>query len=180
MKNTILEYELKNKQKIKLTLTFRKLLQLKNKDNETYVECMKILSQDKIEDMFGYVIILYTAYLCANIDNVKKCITYQEFIKQIRYDNILIKTVNKLVGIKENDGFRKPFVTRTKRIEQKIKIPKFKLEDIEDYYSYYVLILNINEGVFWDSDYSFILSIVANKVAFENYIEYIHYRQNRK
>ncbi len=180
MKNTILEYELKNKQKIKLTLTFGKLLQLKNKDNRTYQECMKVLSQDSIEDIFGYVIILYTSYLCANIDNVKECITYQEFIKQIEYDNILIKTTQKLIEIKQKDGFRKPFTTKTKRIEQKIKIPKFELQDIEDYYSYYVLILNISEELFWNCDYSFILSIVANKIAFENYIDYMQYRQTRK
>jgi len=180
MKNTILEYELKNRQKIKLTLTFGKLMQLRMIDYETYSECMKILSQDNITDMFGYVIILYTAYLCANIDNVKECITYQEMIKQIRYDNIFINTVNKLIKIKENDGFRKPFIIKTKKIEQKIKIPKFVLEDIEDYYFYYVLYLNINEELFWTCDYSFILSIIANKIAFDNYIDYMNYRQNRK
>lgn len=180
MKNTIKKYKLKNGKEIELTLTFGKLMKLKNTDKETYEECMQILSEDNIKDMFGYVIILYTAYLCANIDNVKECITYQELIKQIKYDNILIEIVNELIEPKTKDGFRKPFILRTKSMKEKHKIPKFKLEDIEDYYTYYVLILNINEDLFWDCDYSFILSIVANKIAFENYTDYIRYRENKK
>lgn len=180
MKNSIINYKLKNERIINLTLTFEKLMRLKNIDIETYEECMQVLSEDNIEDMFGYVIILYTAYLCANIDNVKECITYQDFIKQIRYDNRLIEIVNELIKPKIRNGFRRPFILRTKRIEEKYKIPKFKLEDIEDYYTYYVLILNISEDLFWNCDYSFILSIVENKVAFENYTDYIRDRKNRK
>jgi len=45
------------------------------------------------------------------------------------------------------------------------KMPKFVIEDIEDMYTYYVMILKINEDVFWNADFSFLLSVVENKVA---------------
>lgn len=180
MKNTILTYKLKNGKIIELTLTFQKLMKLRNKYHETYIEFMEILSKDNITDIFGYVIILYTAYLCANIDNVKEVITYQNFIKQIKYDNEFINIAKQLVEPKIKNGFREPFKSKTKKIDNQYKIPNFKLEDIEDYYTYYVLIFDISEDVFWNCDYSFILSILANKKAFEGYMDYIKYKENRK
>ena len=70
--------------------------------------------------------------------------------------------------------FKKPFIDATKKTKgSKFKIPKFQLEDIEDYYAYYVLCLGISEDLFWNADYSFLLSVVENKCAYENYINYM-------
>ena len=178
MKNTIIVFKLKNEKEIELTLTFSKLLRLKNIDKETYKECMNVLNKENIEDVFGYIIIIYTAYLCANIDNVKECMKYEEFIKEIIFNDELVNTVIELIRPKASDGFRKPFKTRTKEINKKnkYKLPKFEIEDVEDYYTYYVLILRVSEDVFWNYDYSFILSIVVNKLAFDNYIDYMNNR----
>lgn len=75
---------------------------------------------------------------------------------------------------KKKVGFRKPFKDNTPKIKKSnFRIPKFKLEDIEDYYAYYVLILNISEDLFWNADYSFLLSVVENKCAYDNYVDYI-------
>lgn len=180
MKNTTIKYVLKNGKNIELTITFKKLLELKRLDYETYEQFMEVLSKESVDDMFGYVIILYTAYLCANINNVKECVTYQEFIKQITYDYKLIVIASVLTHAKQKNGFRKPFGDKTKRTTQRYKIPKFKLEDIEDYYTYYVMILKISEDIFWNYDYSFILSIVANKIAFEDYIDYVSEKNRKK
>lgn len=46
------------------------------------------------------------------------------------------------------------------------------MEDVEDAYSYYVLILGISEDVFWNADISFIESVVANKAAYDSWLNY--------
>lgn len=51
-------------------------------------------------------------------------------------------------------------------------MPKIVLEDVEDYYSYYVLILGISEELFWQADLSFLKSVSENKAAFDNYVTY--------
>ena len=86
--------------------------------------------------------------------------------------------MSRINNTKKKDGFRKPFIKNTGKIKgSKIKIPKFKLEDIEDYYTYYVLILGISEDLFWNIDLSSLEGIVANKVAYDNYISYIKQRE---
>ena len=69
---------------------------------------------------------------------------------------------------------------KTGVVPSKYKIPKFELEDIEDYYTYYVLILGVSEDVFWNCDYSFILSIMENKTAYDSYMNYVQYKENEK
>ena len=41
----------------------------------------------------------------------------------------------------------------------------FELEDIDDYYTYYVLILGIPEKTFYDNDLNFLSAVAANKAA---------------
>ena len=62
----------------------------------------------------------------------------------------------------------------------KIKPPKFELEDVEDYYTYYVLILNIPEDVFWFADYSFLLGVVENKSAYDAWLSYALEKERNK
>ena len=82
--------------------------------------------------------------------------------------------MSRINNSKKKVGFRKPFKDNTKKIKKSnFKIPKFELEDIEDYYAYYVLILGISEDLFWNADYSFLLSVVENKCAYDGYINYI-------
>jgi len=44
------------------------------------------------------------------------------------------------------------------------------LEDIEDYYTFYVLILGIPENIFWNYDLSFVMNVADNKSAYENWL----------
>lgn len=69
---------------------------------------------------------------------------------------------------------------KTGVVPTKYKIPKFELEDIEDYYTYYVLILGVSEDVFWNCDYSFILSVMENKTAYDSYMNYVQYKEMEK
>jgi len=69
---------------------------------------------------------------------------------------------------------------RTHKRKQKLDIPKFVLEDVEDYYTYYVLILEIPEDIFWYADYSFLLGVVANKTAYDGWLNYAMDREREK
>ena len=69
---------------------------------------------------------------------------------------------------------------RTHRREQKIKVPKFDLEDLEDRYTFYVAILGISEDLFWNADVSFVEAVVQNKTAYDNWVSYVHERENKR
>lgn len=62
----------------------------------------------------------------------------------------------------------------------RFRVPKFEVEDIEDMYTYYVTILKISEDIFWNADYSFLLSVVENKVAYDGYLQYSKYLQTKE
>ena len=59
-------------------------------------------------------------------------------------------------------------------------MPDFILEDIEDYYTYYVLILKIPEDIFWYADISFLLGVVENKAAYDGWLDYMIKREREK
>lgn len=46
------------------------------------------------------------------------------------------------------------------------------MEDIEDYYTYYVIILGVSEDLFWNVDLSFLITVLENKLAYDDYISY--------
>lgn len=69
---------------------------------------------------------------------------------------------------------------RTHGGEQQIKPPRFELEDIEDYYTFYVMILGVSEDVFWHADISFIQAITENKRAFDAWLAYAREREMKK
>jgi len=41
---------------------------------------------------------------------------------------------------------------------------------VEDYYTFYVLILGLSEDLFWNSDLVFVHDVAQNKAAFDNYM----------
>lgn len=53
-----------------------------------------------------------------------------------------------------------------------IRPPKFTLDEIEDYYTYYVLILKIPDHVFWERDLRFLDRIAEDKVAYDAWLRY--------
>lgn len=70
-------------------------------------------------------------------------------------------------------GFREPFEKRTRKRRRKdaIELPPFEIEDGEDAYVYYVLILGIPEGVFMNADISFLKSIALDKSAYDRWLD---------
>lgn len=59
-------------------------------------------------------------------------------------------------------------------------MPEFELEDIEDCYTYYVLILGIPESIFWYADLSFLLGVVENKSAYDGWLNHVLQREREK
>ena len=87
------------------------------------------------------------------------------------HQNLLENVMNSFQQKKE--GFRSAFISHTKgKKKNKIRIPKFELEDIEDYYTYYVLILEISEDLFWNADFSFLKTVALNKSAYDSWKNY--------
>jgi hypothetical protein len=54
------------------------------------------------------------------------------------------------------------------------------LQDVEDYYTYYCLILEIPENIFWYSDYAFLLGVVENKTAYDGWLNYAIAKEREK
>ena len=60
-------------------------------------------------------------------------------------------------------------------------MPKFQLESIEDYYTYYVQIMGVPEELFWHARLPFLERIVENKSAYDGWYSYViqQERENR-
>lgn len=74
-----------------------------------------------------------------------------------------------------------PFIKANKSKDiDKIKMPDFELEDVEDYYTYYVHILRISEDLFWFSDLSFVFGVVENITAYDGWYNYVIEKERKK
>lgn len=86
--NTECDFELADGQVVKLTLTFYKLLQLKNKDKKLYDRYNKITTEmQKNFEEVNIVICLYVAYVCANMGE-DDLLTEDEFIMLCGSDRV--------------------------------------------------------------------------------------------
>ncbi len=59
-----------------------------------------------------------------------------------------------------------------------VRLPEFDLEEIEDYFVYYVYILGISEYIFWNADVPFVKHVAENKAAYENWKYYVRERMS--
>jgi hypothetical protein len=64
--------------------------------------------------------------------------------------------------------------------KKKNRQPKLVFEQIEDYYTYYVLIMGVSEDIFWNSDISFLLTVLDNKCAYDDYLSYLREKEIEK
>lgn len=56
-------------------------------------------------------------------------------------------------------------------------MPKFELESVTDYYTFYVLILGISESLFWDMPISKLFEIEINLTSYRGWKAYIENEQ---
>lgn len=62
---------------------------------------------------------------------------------------------------------------RTGQLKHTIRFPKqARLQEIEDFYFFYVLQIGIPERLFWDEDIVFVHRVVDDKTAYDNYVTY--------
>lgn len=86
--NTITEFELSDGTKVNMTLNYWALYQLKPKDNKIYDEYNRVMTTGTKKDL-DMTVILYTAYLCANLDS--ECMKYEEFLKKCPVNRAIIR-----------------------------------------------------------------------------------------
>lgn len=58
-----------------------------------------------------------------------------------------------------------------------VKAPTFPIEDIEDCYTYYVLIMKIPDSLFRESNLFFLDKVVEDKIAYDNWYGYAMRRE---
>lgn len=92
MKNTYQELELENGETVKLTLNFARLLKIKNDQPKLYDKFMKVLQNKEFDIVFDSLTVLYTGYLCANINN-ESILSEDEFYENIPFDLEVINVV---------------------------------------------------------------------------------------
>ena len=94
MKNSYQELELENGTTVKLTLNFARLLQIKNEQPKVYERFMKVLQNKNFDIVFDSLTVLYTGYLCANMNN-ESVLSEEEFVELIPFD---LEVINVTAG----------------------------------------------------------------------------------
>lgn len=54
------------------------------------------------------------------------------------------------------------------------------MEEIEDYYTYYVMIMEIPEETFWKTDLPFLDRVAENKTAYDSWLGYAIGKEREK
>ena len=97
MKNTYQELVLENGETVKLTLNFARLLKIKNEQPKIYDRFMKVLQNKDFDIVFDSLTVLYTGYLCANM-NDESILSEDEFMELVPFDlEVINVTAGKLI-----------------------------------------------------------------------------------
>ena len=91
--NTLQKLELNNGEVVELTLTFARLLKVKNHNNKLYADFMDALKNKDFDIIFDSAKVLYVAYLCGLNDNMKDALSEEEFLEELPMDFTLINTI---------------------------------------------------------------------------------------
>ena len=92
MKNTVKKLELNNGQEVELTLTFARLLKVKNHNKKLYEQFMNALKNKDFDIIFDSAKILYVAYLCG-LEDIKDALSEDEFLEVLPMDFANINTL---------------------------------------------------------------------------------------
>lgn len=101
--NTAYELETNDGGKLKLTLAYRYLYQLRGKHRDQYNEFNEIMTKG-VKDFFDSVAILYTAYLCelmAEDGDTAGCMSYDDFMDVLPEMGEVQKAVGMLIAPKK-------------------------------------------------------------------------------
>lgn len=117
--------------------------------------------------------LLYAASCCADVAEGREA-TYVD-IEAFESDLIgdveaIYEAYESLVSPKKSTEFRDAFERRAKKSSSGIRMPRFKLQEPDDYYVYMVIILGIDESLFWDADFAFLWDVAKSKGAFDAWL----------
>lgn len=90
MENTYQKLQLTNGEVIKMTLSFARLLKLKNERKDVYARLMHVLQGQEFDPLLDSILVLYVGYLCANDSEV---LSEGEFIELVPFNMELVNTI---------------------------------------------------------------------------------------
>lgn len=90
LKNTYIDFKFEDGDSVKMTLAFYALYQLKGKNKLIYDKYNQIATKGAAEEL-DMVTILYAAYLCANINEIELCMSFEQFMQKCGSDRYAIK-----------------------------------------------------------------------------------------
>lgn len=122
LKSNIEEMEMANGEKVKLTLNFRRLLNVRNKRKDLYQRYNKIM-MDGPKDLFHNITILYVAYLCAfddpeDIDVAMDEGTFMEILPEY---NVIMQKVVDLVSPKKSEASEEHSEEENQEAEEELR-----------------------------------------------------------
>lgn len=89
-KNTFYEFQFEDGDKCQMTLAFYLLYQFKVKNKSLYERYNKVIANG-VKDEFDMLTVAYTAYLCANIDDLDNCMSETDFMIKCGSDRISLR-----------------------------------------------------------------------------------------
>lgn len=99
--NGKINMELENGKEVELALNFASLYKIRGLKKDVYDRYNKVIMKGT-EDTFDTVTVLYTAYLCANVDNLDECMGEMEFMENLPYNPPeLARKCNELISAKK-------------------------------------------------------------------------------
>lgn len=90
LKNTCIEFKFEDGDSVQMTLAFYALYQLKAKNKEIYDKYNEIMTKGAKEEL-DTIVLIYAAYLCANIADISNCLSFEEFMQKCGSDRFAIK-----------------------------------------------------------------------------------------
>lgn len=91
--NTVQKLQLNSGKEVELTLTFARLIKVKNNNKKLYEEFMKSLQNKEFDIIFDSAKVLYVAYLCGLNDKMKEALSEEDFLEELPMDFALINTL---------------------------------------------------------------------------------------
>ena len=195
LRPTFYDFELNDGRIVQVTRNYAGLYMLKAYNQDLYEKSQTFNRKAKgyVADDLDNAEVLYASYVTATLMNnsirksrgeaEEEIISEVDFLTLMPTEAYMISNIfTKLFGDeKKKSGFQEAFRKATKRaVGTKIKIPNFPLEDIEDYYTYYVQIMKVPEDIFWNADIPFIDKIVENKTAYDEWLGSVMQKEREK
>ena len=92
MKNTVQKLELNSGEVVELTLTFAKLLKVKNHNKKLYESFMNALKNKDFDPLLDSAKVVYVAYLCG-LNDLENALSVEEFLEELPMDLTVINQI---------------------------------------------------------------------------------------